>query len=273
MTDNRNLQFIFKLWLITFSIIPFAIILIISFFDGNSHLTLNNYIAVFNPLYLKLIATSIINATIITFVCLLVVVPLTYLITLQKRRKLLLVLFLIPTWVNLLLKIYAFIGLLASDGIINQTLNAVGLNQVDFLFNIKGFLIVTIYIYMPFMMLPLYNSMVKIPQNLIKAARDLGASEFKIFISIVIPLSKKAIASGISLVFIPALSIFMITRLITGNKVMTLGAAIEQQFLVTGDWNMGSCLAISLIVIMICFNFGFQMLTKFKVIRRDDDQK
>lgn len=269
---NKNIYKLFLSWLVIFSIIPFVLILILSFFDGNGHITLSNYIKVFDPLYIKLIISSLLNASIITIACSIIVIPLTYLITLQKNRALWLTIFLIPTWVNLLLKVYAFIGILGSDGIINQILTSLGMSQIDFLFNIKGFIIVTIYIYMPFMMLPLYNSIIKIPNNVIKAAKDLGASEFNIFFKIIIPLSKKAIASGVTLVFIPSLSIYMISRLITGNRVMTLGTAIEQQFLVTGDWNMGSAIAIVLIVIMIVFNFAIQNISKFQIRRRDEEK-
>lgn len=259
-------------WIIAFSIVPFLLILILSFFDGHGHFTFANYVKVADPLYLRLILSSILNAAIITIACSILIIPLTYLITLQKNRGLWLTLFLIPTWVNLLLKVYAFIGILGTDGIVNQLIMSLGLNPVDFLFDIKGFIIVTVYIYMPFMMLPLYNSIIKIPANAIKAAKDLGASEFQVFYKVVLPLCKNAIASGITLVFIPSLSIFMISRLITGNKVMTLGTAIEQQFLVTGDWNLGSAIAIVLIVIMILFNLLMQNASKWQVRRRNEEE-
>ncbi len=272
MTANKRVYKLFMTWIIAFSIIPFVLILILSFFDGNGHVTIANYVKVMDPLYLKLIISSILNAAIITIACSVLIIPLTYLITLQRNRSFWLTLFLIPTWVNLLLKVYAFIGILGTDGIVNQFITSFGFQPVDFLFDIKGFIIVTVYIYMPFMMLPLYNSIVKIPTNVIKAARDLGASEMQVFFKVVLPLCKNAIASGITLVFIPSLSIFMISRLITGNKVMTLGTAIEQQFLVTGDWNLGSAIAIVLIVIMLLFNMFMQNIGNWQIRRRDEEK-
>lgn len=272
MIANKSVYNVFITWIIAFSIIPFILILGLSLFDGNGHFTLANYVKVFDPLYLKLIFSSILNAAIITVACSIIIIPLTYLITLQRSRALWLALFLIPTWVNLLLKVYAFIGILGTNGIVNQFIMSLGFQPVNFLFDIKGFIIVTVYIYMPFMMLPLYNSIIKIPENVIKAAKDLGASEFNVFFKIIIPLSKNAIASGITLVFIPSLSIFMISRLITGNKVMTLGTAIEQQFLVTGDWNLGSAIAIVLIVIMLVFNLFMQNIGKWQIRRRDEEK-
>lgn len=272
MTANKKVFNVFMGWIIAFSIVPFILILILSLFDGNGHFTLANYVKVMDPLYLKLILSSIINAAIITIACSVVIIPLTYLITLQRNRSLWLTLFLIPTWVNLLLKVYAFLGILGTDGVINQLIVKLGMQPVDFLFDIKGFIIVTVYIYMPFMMLPLYNSIIKIPTNVVKAAKDLGASEFRVFFKIVLPLCRNAIASGITLVFIPSLSIFMISRLVTGNKVMTLGTAIEQQFLVTGDWNLGSAIAIVLIIIMIVFNLFMQNIGNWQIRRRDEEK-
>lgn len=272
MTPNKKVYNAFMGWLVVFSIIPFVLILILSLFDGNGHITLANYGKVMDPLYLKLIASSILNAAIITIASSVLIIPLTYLITLQKKRGLWLTIFLIPTWVNLLLKVYAFLGILGTDGIVNQMITRLGFEPVNFLFDIKGFLLVTVYIYMPFMMLPLYNSIIKIPTNVVKAAKDLGATEFEVFFKIVLPLCKNAIASGVTLVFIPSLSIFMISRLVTGNKVMTLGTAIEQQFLVTGDWNLGSAIAIVLIVIMLLFNVFMNNISKLQ-IRRQDEEK
>lgn len=272
MIANKNIFNTFSGWLFAFSILPFILIFGLSLSDGNGNFTLANYLKVLDPLYLQLILSSIINAAIITIASIVIVIPLTYLITLQKNRSLWLTVFLVPTWVNLLLKVYAFIGILGTSGLVNQLLGVFNVGPIQFLFNIKGFLIVAIYIYMPFMMLPLYNSIVKIPNNLIKAARDLGASEIRIFFKIVIPLCKNAINSGITLVFIPSLSIFMISRLVTGNKVMTLGTAIEQQFLVTGDWNLGSAIAIVLIVIMLLFNLFMQNIGKFQITRREDEK-
>ncbi len=269
MTANKRVYNLFITWIIVFSIIPFVLILILSFFDGHGRFTVDNYIKVFDPLYLKLILSSVVNATIITVACSVLIIPLTYLITLQRKSSLWLTLFLIPTWVNLLLKVYAFLGILGSDGIINQIITSFGGQPVDFLFDIKGFIIVTVYIYMPFMMLPLYNTIIKIPKNVIKAAKDLGASETQVFFKVVLPLCKNAIASGVTLVFIPSLSIFMISRLVTGNKVMTLGTAIEQQFLVTGDWNLGSAIAIVLIAIMLIFNFVVQGSSNWQIRRRE----
>lgn len=272
MEANKKVYNVFITWIIAFSIIPFILVLLLSLFDGHGHFTFANYLKVMNPLYLKLILSSIINASIITIACSLLIIPLTYLITLQANRGLWLTLFLIPSWVNLLLKVYAFLGILGNDGIVNQLLTSIGLAPAHFLFDIKGFIIVTVYIYMPFMMLPLYNGIIKIPENIIKASKDLGASETQVFLKIILPLSKKAIASGMSLVFIPSLSIFMISRLITGNKVMTLGTAIEQQFLVTGDWNLGSAIAIILIAIMLGFNTLMKNVSKWQIRRRDEEK-
>lgn len=265
MIENKRINNIFISWLTIFSIIPFFLIFILAFFDGEGHLTLSNLKELLNPLYLKIILSSILNATIITLVSCIIIIPLTYLITIQKNKTTWLLIFLIPTWINLLLKVYAFIGILATDGVINSILEVFNLGPINFLFDIKGFLIVTIYVFMPFLMIPLFNSIIEIPNNIIKAAKDLGASDFNILFKIIIPNCKEAIASGITLIFIPSLSIFMISRLITGSKILTLGTVIEQQFMVTGDWNLGSASAIILIVLMLMFSVFIKYAKNWKV--------
>ncbi len=267
--DKKNYN-VFLGWLTIFTIIPFILLFVLSIFDGSGHLTIDNYRQLLCPLYIKMIFNSIVIASLITIFCSFIIIPLTYLITLQKHRNLWLALFLIPSWINLLLKVYAFIGILASDGIVNNVLSTTGIGAVDFLFDIKGLIIVSTYVFLPFMMLPVYNSIIKIPPNIIKAARDLGANEVTLFFKVIIPNIMQAIVSAVTLVFIPSLSIFMISRLITGNKVMTLGSVIEQQFLVTGNWNLGSSIAIVLIGIMISFSLIMNKLSTIQIRRRDE---
>lgn len=156
----------------------------------------------------------------------------------------------IPTWINLLLKTYAFIGLLSHDGLINRILSLFNLPTQDLLFTAPAFIIVAAYIYIPFMLLPIYNSMKDIPEPLILAAQDLGANKMTVMRKVIVPLTKEGIKTGIQVTFIPALSLFMITRLIAGNKVVNIGTAIEEQFLVIQNYGMGSTIALFLVLFM-----------------------
>ncbi|WP_376738242.1 ABC transporter permease, partial [Staphylococcus aureus] len=170
--------------------------------------------------------------------------------TLSKFQNILLMIMIIPTWINLLLKTYAFIGLLSHDGVINQFFHLFNLPSFNLLFTTGAFLVVASYIYIPFMILPIFNSMKAIPNNLLQASSDLGASPFYTFRKVIMPLTKEGVMTGIQVTFIPSLSLFMITRLIAGNKVINIGTAIEEQFLTIQNYGMGSTIAIFLIVFM-----------------------
>ena len=159
-------------------------------------------------------------------------------------------LIIIPSWINLLLKTYAFIGILGQSGPINAFLASIGFEKQQMLFTSASFVFVSVYIFIPFMLLPIFNSIDKLNPALLDASRDLGASRLYTLRRVMIPLTMDGIKAGIQAVFIPALSLFMITRLIAGNHVITLGTAIEQQFLVTQNWGMGSTIAVFLIIFM-----------------------
>ncbi|HCW9221855.1 TPA: ABC transporter permease, partial [Staphylococcus aureus] len=200
--------------------------------------------------YLKMFAYSILYAASITIITLTISYPAAYYITRSKFQNILLMIMIIPTWINLLLKTYAFIGLLSHDGVINQFFHLFNLPSFNLLFTTGAFLVVASYIYIPFMILPIFNSMKAIPNNLLQASSDLGASPFYTFRKVIMPLTKEGVMTGIQVTFIPSLSLFMITRLIAGNKVINIGTAIEEQFLTIQNYGMGSTIAIFLIVFM-----------------------
>ena len=156
-----------------------------------------------------------------------------------------------PTWVNLLLKAYAFIGIFGQHGSINQLLEFLGLGTQQILFTDFSFIAVAAYIEIPFMILPIFNALDDLDKNLINASRDLGATSWQTFSKVIFPLSMNGVRSGVQAVFIPSLSLFMLTRLIGGNRVITLGTAIEQHFLTTQNWGMGSTIGVVLILAML----------------------
>lgn len=237
-------------WILLFVLAPIALIVYYSFFDLAGNFTLANYSNFFTSVYLKLTISSFWYAFLITFFSLLIAYPTAYLITKTKHKQLWLLLIIIPSWINLLLKTYAFIGLMGLYGPLNAFLEAVGIGNQQILFTDFSFVFVSVYIFIPFMILPIFNALDKLNPALIDASRDLGANSWTTFRRVIWPLTTNGVKSGIQVVFIPALSLFMITRLIAGNKVITLGTAIEQQFLVTQNWGMGSTIAVFLIVFM-----------------------
>ncbi|RUS46651.1 ABC transporter permease [Cohnella sp. AR92] len=250
-TRSRNYYLApYLLWIILFVAAPILLIVYYSFQDVEGGWTLSNYANFFTSVYLKMTISSFWYALLITFFSLVIAYPTAYLLTKTKHKQLWLLLIIVPSWVNLLLKTYAFIGLFGTYGLTNELLEAVGIGRQQILFTDFSFVFVSVYIFIPFMLLPIYNSLEELNPSLIHAARDLGASAWTTIRRVVIPLTIDGVKSGCQAVFIPALSLFMITRLIAGNRVITLGTAIEQHFLVTQDWGMGATIAVFLVIVM-----------------------
>lgn len=246
----------YALWIILFVVAPLALIFYQSFFDINSHFTLANYQDYLtSPTYLKMTLNSVWYAALITVVTLVISYPTAYVLTQLQNRQFWLLIVILPTWINLLLKTYAFIGLFSRTGSINQFLRFVGLGSHQLLFTDASFMFVAVYIEIPFMVLPIYNALIEINPSLLNASKDLGATSWQTFRRIVFPLSMPGVKAGIQAVFIPSLSLFMITRLIGGNRVITLGTAIEEHFLTTQNWGMGSTIGVVLILAMFIVMF------------------
>lgn len=258
---TRNLYMIpYALWIILFVIAPIFLVLYYSFFDIEGNFSLVNYKNFFTPVYLQMTLSSFWYAFLITAISLLVAYPTAYLLTRTKHKQLWLLLIIVPSWINLLLKAYAFIGIFGAYGAANNFLEWIGIGSRQLLFTDFSFVFVSVYIFIPFMILPIFNALDNLNPSLLYAAKDLGASGWTTFRRVIFPLTIDGVKSGIQVVFIPALSLFMLTRLIAGNRVITLGTAIEQHFLVTQDWGMGSTIAVFLILIM----FLFMGLTGFR---------
>jgi len=241
----------YYLWIALFVIAPVALVVYYSFFDIEGAFTFENYQKFFTPVYLKMTLSSFWYAFLITFFSLIIAYPTAYLLTKTKHKQLWLLLIILPSWINLLLKAYAFLGIFGTHGAANQMLDFLGIGERQLLFTDFSFLFVSVYIFIPFMILPIFNALEKMNPSLVDASQDLGASAWTTFKKIVFPLTLNGVKSGCQAVFIPALSLFMITRLIAGNRVITLGTAIEQHFLITQDWGMGSTIAVFLIISMI----------------------
>ena len=238
------------LWMLLFVVFPIVLIVYYSFRDIDGNFTLANYNIFFSSTYVLMTLYSFWYAFLITFICLIISYPLAFAINKSKHKELLLLLIILPTWINILLKTYAFLGLFGEYGTINSFLEYIGIGSQSLLFNSFSFIFVSSYIFLPFMLLPIYNSVSGMNKNLIEASYDLGADFKTTFMKIILPLSINGVKTGIQVTFIPALSLFMITRLVAGNKIINLGTAIEEHFLVTQNWGVGSTIAVFLIVVM-----------------------
>ncbi|TFD98414.1 ABC transporter permease [Jeotgalibacillus sp. R-1-5s-1] len=255
-TKARNLFLIpYGFWIVFFVAAPLLLVLFYSFRDLDGGFTLANYANFFSSTYFQLAVSSFWYAFLITLFALLISYPTALILTKLKHKQLWLLLIIVPSWINLLLKVYAFLGIFGTYGPANAFLEVMGIGERQLLFTDFSFVFVSVYIFIPFMILPIYNALDKLNPSLVDASRDLGASAFESFRQVIFPLTIDGVKAGCQLVFIPSLSLFMITRLIAGNQVITLGTAIEQHFLVTQDWGMGSVIAVFLILSMFVIMF------------------
>ena len=236
--------------MLLFVVFPLLLIVYYSFRDLDGNFTFENYRIFFSSTYVVMTLYSFWYAFLITLICLVISYPLAFVISKSKYKEIILLLIILPTWINILLKTYAFLGLFGEYGTVNNVLEYLGIGTQSLLFNSFSFVFVSSYIFLPFMLLPIYNSVVGINKNLIEASYDLGADFKTTFRKIILPLSINGVKTGIQVTFIPALSLFMITRLVAGNKIINLGTAIEEHFIVTQNWGLGSTIAVFLTVVM-----------------------
>jgi spermidine/putrescine ABC transporter, permease protein PotB len=169
----------------------------------------------------------------------------------EKVRNNMILVFIIPMWMNFLLRTYAWLTLLGNKGLINKFIGLFGWAPWDLMYNSKAIMIGMVYNFLPFMVLPIYTVLLKMDKKLIEAAKDLGANDFEVFIKVILPLSLPGIYTGITMVFIPAISTFVVPNLLGGNNFYLIGNLIEKQFTFTGDWGFGSAISVILIIIML----------------------
>lgn len=244
----QKLSAIYYLWILIFIIAPILLLIYQSFFDIYGNFTLNNYISYFsNKNYMIMTFNSLLTAFLITAFTLLWAYPFSYFLSKAKNKDFILLLVILPTWINLVLKAYAFIGLFNKNGSI---MGFLGLASEGFLFTNPAFILVASYVELPFMIIPIFRAIDSIPNEYIIASEDLGANKFQTFRKIILPLSMDGVMAASQAVFIPSLSLFLITRIIGGNKIITLGTAVEEHYLVTQNWGMGSTIGLVLIFMM-----------------------
>ncbi|NLY21458.1 MAG: ABC transporter permease [Tissierellia bacterium] len=247
------------MWMLVFIVLPLILIVMLAFSDGMTtdglefSFSIENIKRVFDPVYLRIIFNSLVLAAVSTVICIIIGYPVAYIIanSNKKYRNTLILLFVIPMWMNFLLRTYAWLSLLGSNGILNLFFGKLGLGPFDLLYNNKAILLGMVYNFLPFMVLPIYSVLIKIDKSLIEAARDLGATTPTILRKVVVPLSLGGVVTGITMVFVPAVSTFIISNLLGGNNFMLIGNVVEQQFRFTGDWNFGSAISLVLMVIIL----------------------
>lgn len=250
----KKLAYPYVFWISIFIVIPIVMILFYSLkVEGIDGLTLENFKHYFNYVNMKVLYNSIKIALICTFISLLIGYPMAYWMSEAslKKRSIMILLVILPMWMNFLLRTYAWMGILATNGIINKILGFIGLGPYDLMYTKSAIIIGMVYNFLPFMILPIYTVLEKMDKSLLEAAEDLGATKTQAFWKITFPMSLSGVITGIIMVFIPAISTFEISALLGGNKINLVGNVIENQFRVVGDWNYGSAISMVLMVIIL----------------------
>lgn len=246
-------------WILIFTIIPLFLVLYFAFTTGDSQnfstfvFSLDNFKKFLTPIYISVLLKSINLAFISTVLCLIIGYPIAYIISREKpkKRNVMILMFVIPMWMNFLLRTYAWLTLLGRNGLINSIMVKLGFSPLDLMFNDTAVLLGMVYNFLPFMVLPIYSVLTKIDKSLLEASEDLGANIYTTFKRVIIPLSLPGVITGITMVFIPAMSTFVISSLLGGNKSNLIGNLIEQQFRWTGDWHFGSSMSIILMIFIL----------------------
>ncbi len=254
----------FLIWVTMFTIVPLLLVLLFSLTDGNVQnikemkFTLDNFIRFMQPNYLSVLGRSAGLALISTVICFVLGYPMAMILAGMeaKKRNFWVLLFIVPMWMNFLLRTYAWMTLLGKQGLINRLLEYLNLPTLNLLYNNGAVILGMVYNFLPFMVLPIYTVLSKIDKSIIEAAEDLGSDRVTVFRKIIFPLSIPGVVSGITMVFMPAVSTFVISRLLGGNRYMLIGNLIEQQFLTVYDWHFGSAISI-IMMIMILIAMAF----------------
>lgn len=247
---NKLVSAPYLVWMVVFILVPLLMVAYFAFTDSEGHFTLDyvSDVAQYTPIFIR----SIWLALIATVICLVIAYPLAYILTGMKKstQGTMLMIVMLPMWMNFLLRTYAWMTLLGNNGLINSLLGLIGIGPVKLL-NTEGAVVLgMVYNYLPFMILPIYSVMVKIDKSILEAAADLGCNSRKTMLKVVFPLSLPGVFSGITMVFVPAISTFIISRMLGGGGNLLIGDLIEMQFL-GNSYNMNLGAAISLVLMVI----------------------
>ena len=240
-------------WAVAFIINPILMVFYYGFIDSAGHFTMQNILAIASPEHSKALFLSIRLSLVSTLICLLLAYPLAMILANKSvnQNQFIVLIFILPMWMNFLLRTLAWQTLLEKTGVINSVLRFLSLPTLDIINTDAAIILGMVYNFLPFMVLPIFNSLSRMDQDLINAARDLGANNVKTFCRIIFPLSLPGVISGITMVFVPALTTFVISSLLGGSKILLIGNVIEQEFTQASNWNLGSGLSMVLMLFII----------------------
>ncbi len=252
----------FLLFILCGTMIPLGVIAFYGITDRSGSFTLDNVLAIATPEHREALFLALGLALISTIICLVIAFPLGLVLKDSRlgKKGFMVFVFILPMWMNFLLRTMAWQVLLEKNGIINQLLIFMGLPRLDIINTPAAVVLGMVYDYLPFMILPIYNALIKIDKNVIEAAYDLGAGRIQVLTKVIAPLSLPGIVSGITMVFVPSLTTFAVSNMLGGGKVNLIGNIIEQEFTTSSNWNLGAGLSL---VMMIFIVISMALIEKF----------
>lgn len=250
---KKYFAFPYIVWMIGFTVIPLLMILYYGLTDASGAFSFANVAAIAAPEHAQALWLSVKLSLISTAICLLLAYPLAMILKSMNRHanSLIVFLFILPMWMNSLLRTMAWQSILSNQGVLNVVLSWLGLPTVSIINTTGAIIFGMVYDFLPFMVLPLYNALVKIGQDKVEAARDLGANPIQTFTRVIFPLSMPGVISGITMVFVPSMTTFVISTLLGGGKILLIGNVIEQAFTTGNDRHLGSGLSLVLMVFIL----------------------
>ena len=249
---NKLPAFPYIVWMVAFIVVPLFLVVYFAFTSEEGGFTLDNLVKIsqYTPIFVK----SINLAIIATLICFVLAYPIAYILSRSTERyqRTMILLVMLPMWMNFLLRTYGWMTLLENEGLINKFLGLLHIGPFQMINTAGAVVLGMVYNYLPFMILPLYSVMAKIDQSMIEAAQDLGCNAVKVIIKVLMPLSLPGIITGVTMVFVPSVSTFVISRMLGGGQNMLIGDLIEQQFIgSTYNPYVGSAMSLILMVIML----------------------
>ena len=244
----------YLVWMAIFTVVPLFIVIWYAMTNADGQFTFDNLTQIGR--YSSVFARSLILAAISTVICLVMAFPVGYFLSRLRANKqhIMLMLIMLPMWMNFLLRTYAWMSLLEDMGLINNMLAAVGLPRIHMINTAGAVVLGMVYNYIPYMILPIYSVLTKIDNSVIEAAQDLGANNRNVFLKVVLPMSMPGVISGVTMVFVPAVSTFIISKMLGGGGNLLIGDLIDMQFLGSAyNPNLGSAISLVLmVIILIC---------------------
>lgn len=243
----------FLIWIAIGTVVPVFSIAYYGFSNRAGHFTFDNIGATFSPDHMEALGLSLLLAFVSTAVCFILALPMAMILSNSRYGKtgMVIFIFILPMWMNFLLRTMAWQVLLEREGVINSILHALGLPGQHLINTPAAIVLGMVYDFLPFMILPIYNAACKIDNRLIEAAYDLGADKGTVYRKVIFPLLVPGIVSGVTMVFIPALTTFVISNMLGGGKINLIGNIIEQEFTVSSNWYLGSGMSLVMMVFII----------------------